>query len=1017
VFIKTCPRLVRASACFFLTFAFLVSSSSAQPNSARLINIATRGQVGTDANLLIGGFTITGASKTVLVRAVGPGLASFGVPGTLPDPLLEIIDSKGATVASNDNWNAVDAATMSAVGAFPLLAASKDAVVVATLPPGGYSAKVSGLGTTNTGVAIMEVYDVGGSGQVVNIATRLQVGTGANAAFAGFVVSPGSGTRKLLVRGVGPALAGFGVPGTLPDPKLTLFDGNSQTIATAVANGSVSALAAATAQSGAFATSAGDAATIVTVSPGSYTVQLSGNNSSTTGVGLIEVYDITNSTGTPANLASAAPRLYYSSLRPNSAAANSTASGYATILYDPNTNVATVSVNFSNLSSSATSAHLVIGTNASSGNFVFNLPRGQANALTWTFPSTGTYSTADLIAALQNGQLFVSIDSASFPSGELQGGFGLSTGSTAFSVPAAPPALAATALTAPSQTDAARFLTQATFGPTSDDITNLTNVGITSWINSQIALPMTSHHATLLADVAVFPNPTTPPPGIAYKRTFSTNRAAAEWKIMITAPDQLRQRVALALSEILVVSAVNDALGDNHEALAKYHDILTAGAFGNYRQLLEDVTLSPAMGVFLSYVINRKANPVTGTSPDENYAREIMQLFTIGLVQLQPDGTLRLDAAGQPIPTYDQTTIAETAKVFTGWTYAVLGAENNFGAAPNNPANLLVPDPTNGWLNPMSYFDAQHDKTVKRVVSLQQTALATATPTVIPANQTGPQDLKIMLDTLFNHPNTGPFIGKQLIQRLVTSNPSPGYVYRVAQVFANDGTGVRGNLGAVVRAILTDYEARSPAVTTNIGYGKLKEPLIRTVGFFRVMKASAPNGRFLDSWFGDTRNAVVFGPAGSFQDPNGAIGQAALNAPSVFNYFSPDYAPPGPVAAAGLVAPEMQINDAVYALIVPNNMLNYLYRENPPVANAPSPSPFITLNFAEFLPNARNTTALIDQLNLLFCGNSMSAATRARVTTTHQLVVNNTSPTVTETERVRVAIHLVLASPDAAVQR
>lgn len=988
----------------------------AQPDSAKLVNIATRGQVGTDANLVIGGFTITGASKTVLVRAVGPGLANFGVPGTLADPLLEIIDSKGATVASNDNWNAVDAATMSAVGAFPLLAASKDAVVVATLPPGGYSAKVSGLGGNNTGVAIMEVYDVSGGGQVVNIATRLQVGTGANSAFAGFVVSPGAGTRKLLVRGVGPALAAFGLPGTLPDPKLTLFDGNSQTIATAVANGNVAALASATAQSGAFPASSGDAATIVTVSPGSYTVQLSGNNSATTGVGLIEVYDITNSTGTPANLASTTPRLYYSSLRPNANAATSTASGYATILYDPNTNVATVSVNFSNLSSSATSAHLVIGTNASSGNFVFNLPRGQANALTWTFPSTGSYSTADLIAALQNGQLFVSIDSTSFPAGELQGGFALSTGSTRFTAPAAPPALSAGALNAPSQTDAARFLTQATFGPTTDDIATVTTRGITQWINDQIALPMTSHHAALLADVAAFPNPI-PPPGIAWKRTYAPNRAAAEWKIMITAPDQLRQRMALALSEILVISSVNDALSDNAEAIAKYHDLLTAGAFGNFRQLLEDVTLSPAMGVFLSYVLNMKANPVTGTSPDENYAREIQQLFTIGLVQLQPDGTLMLDASGQPIPTYNQEIISETAKVFTGWAYAVPGAGNNFTAYPTTPANLPAPDPTNGWLNPMRYFDAQHDKTAKRVIGLQQVPLATATPTVIPANQTGPQDLKIMLDTLFNHPNTGPFIVKQLIQRFVTSNPSPGYVYRVAQVFANDGAGVRGNLGAVVRAILTDYEARSPAVTANVGYGKLKEPLIRTVGFFRVMKASAANGRFLDSWFGDPRNSTGYGPTSPFADPNGAIGQAALQAPSVFNYFFPDYSPPGVMAAAGLVAPEMQITDAISALIVPNNMFHYLYRENPPVTTAPSPSPFVFLNFAEFLPNARNSPALIDQLNLLFCGNSMTAATRARVTTAHQSAVNNTSPTVTDTERVRVAMHLVLASPDAAVQR
>ena len=206
-------------------------------------------------------------------------------------------------------------------------------------------------------------------------------------------------------------------------------------------------------------------------------------------------------------------------------------------------------------------------------------------------------------------------------------------------------------------------------------------------------------------------------------------------------------------------------------------------------------------------------------------------------------------------------------------------------------------------------------------------------------------------------------------------------------------------------------------MTANIGYGKLKEPLIRAVGFFRALKASAPNGRFLDSWFADPRNETGWGPVGHFQAPKGGLGQGTLQAPSVFNFFSPDFSPPGPMAAAGLVAPEMQITDAILALQVPNTMLSFLYRTAPPVANAPTPSPFVELNFAEFLPNARNSAALIDQLNLLFCGNNLSAATRARVTTAHQSAVNNTSPTVTDTERVRVAMHLVLVSPDAAVQR
>jgi uncharacterized protein (DUF1800 family) len=1003
-------RIFRAS-CFLLG-CFVAAPLSAQ--ETRLSNVAVRTSTG-GGDTLITGFTIgPGPTKRVLIRAVGPTLTEFGVPGALTDPRLEVYNAAGTRIAENDNWTTDNAAIFAAVGAFPLNSASKDAALVIDLPSGGYTVHVTGIGSS--GQALVEVYEVsGGVTRLVNLSTRANVGTGANIIIPGISVAPGAGTRRLLVRAVGPSLGAFGVPGTLADPKLELFSGSNKIAENdnwgspvGVVAADAATLAAAFANNGAFPLAAGsrDAALLINLAAGGYTLQVSGVGN-TTGAALVEVYDLT-----PVNQTGAQPSasLYVARLRPDPTATGSLASGYATILINPD-GTATVNVTFSNLGAAQTSAHLQLGA---SRDYVLNLPRGQVNGVPWTFAPSGAFTTNDLIEALNIGNIFVGLDSAKYPGGELRGNFVRATGSQAFSAPAAPPALAAGALTAPTQTDAARFLTQATFGPTTGDIAALQTRGITGWIDDQIALPMTSHHATLLADVAAFPNPI-PPPGIAWKRTFSTNRAAAEWKIMITAPDQLRQRVALALSEILVVSTANDALGDNAEALAKYHDILTARAFGNYRQLLEDVTLSPAMGVFLSYVANRKADPVTGTSPDENYAREIQQLFTIGLVQLQPDGTLMLDANGQPIPTYDQTTITETAKVFTGWTYAVLGAENNFGATPRNPADLLAPDPTNAWLNPMRYFDAQHDKTVKRVVSLQQSALATATPTVIPANQTGPQDLKILLDTLFNHPNTGPFVCKQLIQRLVTSNPSPGYVYRVAQVFANDGVGVRGNLGAVIRTILTDYEARSPAVTTNIGYGKLKEPLIRTVGFFRLMKAAAPNGRFLDSWFGDPR--AGFGPVGILQDPNAAIGQAALQAPSVFNYFSPDFSPPGPAAAAGLVAPEMQTHDAVYSLIVPNNMLTFLYRTAPPVANAPTPSPFVGLNFAEFLPNARNSAALIDQLNLLFCGNSMSAATRARVTTAHQSAVKDTNPATTDTERVRVAMHLVLVSPDAAVQR
>ena len=854
----------------------------------------------------------------------------------------------------------------------------------------------------------------------MNIATRLPIGSGGGSATAGFVVNPGSGTRKLLVRGVGPGLGAFGLPGTLPDPKIVLYDGSANVVASSVANGSLSAVAAANAQAGAFASVTGDAATIVTLSPGTYTVNLSGNSGGTSGVGIIEVYDITNSTGTPANLAAATPTLYYAPLRPAAAATNSTASGYATILLDPNTNIASVSITLSGLTSGQTGAHLVIGNNAGTGNFVLNLARGQVSGTPWTFPASGAFSTTDLVNALKSGQIFVSIDSANFPSGELQGGFVQTAGSTTFTAPATAPALAAGALTSPSQTDAARFLQQGTFGPTTATISALQARGINGWIDDQIALPATSALAGLRADLAAFPNPPMPPIMGAEKFAWDRNWNAAWWKITVTAPDQLRQRVAFALSEILVVGQQDD-LDFNIEAKIKYYDLLVNRAFGNFRTLLEDVTLSPAMGVWLSHRGNAKANPVKGTAPDENYAREVQQLFTIGLVQLQPDGTLMLDAAGQPIPTYNQTTITETAKVLTGWSYAGLPANANESSFtsfyPPENLSLIYPKPlpdTYSWLVPMSYFDAHHDKTAKIIVSLQQVALARAAPTAIPANQTGPQDLRTLLDTLFNHPNAGPFLAKQLIQRLVTSNPSPGYVYRVAQAFANDGTGTRGNLGAVVRAILTDYEARSPDLLNNFGYGKIKEPLLRMTAFLRALNGAAPNGRYLDSYFNDPRVAQGYFPTGNFQNVNAIYSQQAMWSPTVFNFFSPDYAPPGAMAAAGLVAPELQIIDSNYSIVVPNQFANLLFRDVTTLPQPPSGlSPFITLDYSALLPNAKNPTALADQLNLLFCANQMTATTRAQIIAT----LNSFAATATDLERVQTAIQFTVCSPDGALQK
>ncbi len=990
----------------------LLLAATALAQNARLANISTRGQVGAGANNIFGGFVIAGGPKTVLVRAIGPGLAAFGVPGTLADPTLTIFDAKNVTVATNDNWNAADAASFGQVGAFPLPANSKDAVIVATLQPGAYTAQISGSGTANTGVAILEVYDLGGSGQLVNIATRLSVGTGANAAVAGFVVAPGAGTRKLLVRGVGPALAAFGLGGTLPDPKLSVLDAAGGEVAVANANGSAEALSTAAGQAGAFATTATDTAVIVNVAPGSYTAQLAGLSGTTSGVALIEVYDVTNSTGTPPAFGQS-PRLFFASLR--SAATDATASGYATLLFDPNTASAFVSVSFSNLTSTQSGAHLVLGAAGGNGTFVYDLPRGQVSGAYWSITPKGPNAVNDIVAALLTGDISVQIDTATFPAGEIRSAFTPTRGSITFTAPAAPPALPAGALTSPTQTDAARFLAQATFGPTAATINALMARGIPGWIDDQMALPMTSARATIRAAFTAGLKPQPPPSAVAQGPVIAPDWSVAWWKMSVTAPDQLRQRVAFALSELLVVGSSGNEQTSLGQMKGNYYDILLRDAFGTYRQLLEDVTLSTSMGLWLSHLANSKADPARGNAPDENYAREVMQLFSIGLVQLQPDGTLMLDASAQPIPTYDQSAVTEAAKVLTGWAYAGQPADTFFfPVMPSKQPGVwaLLPEESN-WFQPMQNYPRFHETSEKRIVSLDQVPLTQARPTVIPANQSGPQDLKMLLDTLVAHPNTGPFVSRHLIQRLVTANPSPAYVYRVAQVFANDGTGTRGNLGAVVRAILTDYEARSPAVLNNIGYGKLKEPLIRFTAMFRALNFSAPNGEWYDSFY---NNPTGYAPASMLYNPVPTLVQMPLMAQTVFNFFSPNYAPVGPLAAAGLVSPEMELVDSSNAMWLPRTLQSYLYRDPSTMPQpASGPSPYLVADYSAFLANADNPTALINQLDLLLCANQMTAATRTSLATLLQDL--STLPNTGALDRVKAAINLVLVCPDSATQR
>ncbi|MDP3071373.1 MAG: DUF1800 family protein [Opitutaceae bacterium] len=953
--------------------------------TSRLTNLSTRALVGAGANQLIPGIVVSpgGGNRRLLIRAAGPALAAFGTPGTIADPTITVTNAPGtpAFSALNDNWgtpvgaSAATAATITAAalqaGAFAFTPGSRDSALIVDLPAGSYSIQTSGV-SGGTGVALVEVYDLTPANPpiVTIIATKPAADeTGTNP--GEFTISrTGETTFPLTVNyGVGgSAVNGFDYPALL----------------------------------GSVVIPAGESSVKIPLSPNP-DVQNEGTDTVVVTLTAANGYFVGPQNSATVTIADSPATLYVASVRATPAAVGgSTASGYASILLSSSGTLAAVNVTFTGLSSTQVTAHLVFGN---TDDYVFNLPNGQVTGAQWTFTPTGSYTSAQLLDALRNGNITVRIDSAKFPGGELKGSFIAGTGSQNFVAPAAPPAVSLTGITA---TEAARFLTQATFGPTKAEIDALTGGSIDAWVTQQLALPFTSHRAAIVSDRTNFGGSSS---FTNWNATHAPNRQAAWFKTILTAPDQLRQRVAFALSQILVVSDIALADDSRAEPVANFYDHLGNGAFGNFRTLLETITLSPMMGEYLSSVRNAKATfdstGATITTPDENYAREVMQLFTIGLVRLQPDGTLQLGADGLPIPTYHQTTITELAKVFTGWSYFNTNTSNtNFRSGGSN------------YYNSMSLFPGFHDDTVKN--------LAPVSATPIPANQGGLNDLRLALDALFTHPNTAPFISKLLIQRLVTSNPSPGYVYRVAQKFENNGTGTRGDLAAVVRAIYTDHEARSSAVASNVSFGKLKEPLLRLTALMRGLGASSQSGRLLGYRHhvnGTVITSATPRPAtqaeiGTYSSSIntftvlGNIAQAALRSPSVFNFYHADYVLPGPLAAAGLVAPEFEITDDNFAINVPNYLRTYVNATTTNIAATIQPY-VITLNTTYEQTLVGNPTALLDHLSLLFSASNLSDAARARMVTALNALPASTSAE----DRVRTAILLVLTSPAAAIQK
>jgi uncharacterized protein (DUF1800 family) len=438
------------------------------------------------------------------------------------------------------------------------------------------------------------------------------------------------------------------------------------------------------------------------------------------------------------------------------------------------------------------------------------------------------------------------------------------------------------------------------------------------------------------------------------------------WYQLIASPDGLRQRIALARSEFFVVSSNGVTIQSGAFAMAAWWDTLVANAFGNFRSLLEAVTLHPAMGVYLNTRGNQKENLATGRQPDENYGREVMQLFSIGLYELNIDGSNRLNGAGLPIETYDQSAVTSLARVFTGWDLDATGA-----TAVTNPLQVR---------NPMVPVPALHS-------TLASSFLGAS----VPANTDARTGLRIALDALFNHANVGPFFGKQLIQRLVTSNPSAAYVARVAGAFNNNGAGVRGDLKAVIRAVLLDPEARSASVAAQPAWGKVREPMLRFAQWARTFGATSASGQWR---------------IGDLSDPSTQLGQSPLRAGSVFNFFRPGYVPPNTsLASAGLLAPEMQLtNESTVAAWI--NFMQTTIRSG-------------LVGVASTYPNemalAGDVTALVNRLNLLLCAGQLSTASQRTIGT-----AVSTIPAATlagQQTRVQAAVLLVMAAPEYIVQK
>jgi len=539
----------------------------------------------------------------------------------------------------------------------------------------------------------------------------------------------------------------------------------------------------------------------------------------------------------------------------------------------------------------------------------------------------------------------------------------------------------------PDDKGASRFLAQATMGANYETIEDVVNIGIDAWLENQFSVTPNSFESEfnrIYNEALPIVNN-----NVRDKNEYLT---FTFYETLIKHPDVLRQKVSFALSQIFVISPTNSLLNSRAFHNSNYYDILHLGAFGNFRDIIYDVTLHPCMGIYLGHLQNQKADIVQGTLPDENFAREIMQLFSIGLYELNLDGSFKRDSNGELISTYDINDIQELARVLTGLS----GSARLDGNPP------LFHDDIGGidLSVPMSMYYDFHDKSEKVLID----------NSVIPANQQGLTDIDRAVDNLFNHPNVGPFIGTRLIQHLVKSNPSPQYIYRVSSVFNDDGTGIRGNMQAVVKAILTDPEARDCSWINDATSGKLIQPIQRLTNLFLAFDISSPSNKF---WFND--EADIFDE----------VQQAFLASPTVFNFFSPFYSEKEFVEANDLVSPEFQILNSTTGIYYLNQIENSLkirpFRNRTLVSNnglglQNNPDDLPVLDFSDEIAiyQSGGLQALIDRLDLIICRGQLNPDVKNIIIGTLAQNIQNDS-TYGMNNIIHDALYFIMITPNYTI--